>query len=313
MSHPSLFWITDLRWKRRWDPWWPGASKLWGPGCSTPRKGAASSPKELVALSQAARQARIDFPETSSYRGGNTRGWDHVHPPTTQGAASDVTGHRSWPLTWQSALAGVSRPYGPMWIGSSWFPRSVVLSLVECGASARKLVVMQASSWRGCLVEAEGTFSAILCSRGHSIPDEDVHGWALWPLQSRLFLKVDSEPNSDRSLCWTSLWCYLHGIGWSGRGSLALSLWDADPGPHLDLPSFCAGGCHGGRSDRASSAREMLVGQPEWQCFSFFPCSPREDVSPGTRTQAGVFSVPFCAHGRVRRIAFLIEIHWVCF
>ncbi|MXQ82028.1 hypothetical protein E5288_WYG005043 [Bos mutus] len=73
---------------------------------------------------------------------------------------------------------------------------------------------MQASSWRGCLVEAEGTFSAILCSRGHSIPDEDVHG---------------------------------------------------------------------------------------------------EDVSPGTRTQAGVFSVPFCAHGRVRRIAFLIEIHWVCF
>ena len=158
-----------------------------------------------------------------------------------------------------------------MWIGNSWFPRSVVLSLVECGASAKKLILMQASSWRRCLVEAEGTFSAILCSWGHSIPDEDVHGWALWPLQSRLFLKVDSEPNSYHSLCLTSLWCYLHGIGWSGPGSLALSLWDANPGTHLVLPSFCAGGCHGGRSDRASWARERLVGQPEWPCFSFFP------------------------------------------
>lgn len=58
-----------LRWATRLDPRWPGTSELWGLACLSPRGAAASSPKKLVALSQAALWARMDSQQFHLHRG----------------------------------------------------------------------------------------------------------------------------------------------------------------------------------------------------------------------------------------------------
>lgn len=165
---------------------------------------------------------------------------------------------------------------------ASAFPRRVMLKAMECGASARKLVLMLAGSLCRCLVGAERAFSTILHSTRAAAPWRETHP-RVSPgdpcVTRRLSLEMDSEPSSDpRCAGPMSVIC-------SGSRD-----WDEVPWPPISgrLTLDHTWSCH--RSEQAAAVGDDQEGaswKNKWSdarvtVFLPFSCSPGEGVSPGT-------------------------------